>query len=157
MEEEYSKNPCLKKRDGFWEHIGWRNCLSFHPAERMHGVWYTGVEESGFVPNADSVPLIRDIEGRNPEFETSLDASDVRHDIIRLSGKPDRERCTRAFQLEFLGRRSKTMSLKKNEISLVQQVIVVDRLFSAKYLGKVRTKGVPGYDSECAEAGQTTQ
>ena len=125
-----------------------------HAAERMHGVWYVGVEESGFVPDANNVPLIRDIEGRNPEMETFLDATDVAFDVKRLTGQSDRERCTRAFRLEFIGRRSAGMGLKEDEISIVKQVIVVDRLLSAMYLGKVRTRGVPGYDSECAEAGQ---
>ena len=154
MEEEYSKDPCLKKQDGTWHHIRWRNCLSFLPAERMHGVWYVGVEESGFVPDANNVPLIRDIDGRNREIETFLDATDVASDVKRLTGQPDRERCTRAFRLEFIGRRSAGMGLKEDEISIVKQVIVVDRLLSAMYLGKMRTRGVPGYDSECAEAGQ---
>lgn len=154
MEEEYSRDPCLEKRDGTWHHLGWRNCLSFLPAERMYGVWYTGVEESGFAPDANAVPLIRDIDGHNLEMETFLDATDVALDVKRLTGEPDRERCTRAFWLEFIGRRSAGMDLEENEIAIVKQVIVVDRLLSAKYLGRVRTKGVPGYDSECAEARQ---
>ena len=150
MEKEYSEDPCLRKRDGYWEHIGWRHCLSFLPAERMHGVWYTGFEESGFVENVDAVPLTRDIRGSNPDFDISLDADTVFAEIKRKTGQPARHRCIRAFRLDFVGRRSASMGLKEGQISMTKQVIVIDRLVSAKYLGLIRSKGVPGYDKQCA-------
>jgi hypothetical protein len=146
MDEDYSKDPCLKKRDGYWEHVGWRNCLQFRPAERMHGVWYTGIEESGFVQNVGSAPLVRDIEENNPEFDTFLDMSSLRAEVMQLPGQPRRDHCTRAYRVEFIGRRAVT---PVSSIVGDTQVIAADRLLSAKYLGRIRTIG-GSYEEECA-------
>ena len=71
QEKRMEANPCLRREGEAWAHVGWRNCLKFKPAERMHGVWYLGFEESGFVPNVDTVPLTRDLlKGESKEFQT---------------------------------------------------------------------------------------
>ena len=147
MDEEYAKDPCLKKRDGYWEHVGWRNCLQFGPAQRMHGVWYTGIEESGFVPDVRVVPLVRDIDEDNPEFDTVLDMSSLRAEVMRLPGQPRRDHCTRAYRVEFVGRRA--VRAVPSIVKPDRQVVVADRLLSAVYLGRISTIG-GSYGKECA-------
>ena len=143
-DEENSKNPCLRKREGYWEHIGYRNCLEFGPKQNMRGVWYVGIEESGFVPNANSVPLVRTID--QVMLDTFLDADSVEKDVVRLAGRPNRDHCTRVYRLEFIGRRAQhpIESFWGKET----QIIVADQIVSARYLGRIKTIG-GSYEREC--------
>ena len=105
QEKRMEANPCLRREGEAWAHVGWRNCLKFKPAERMHGVWYLGFEESGFVPNVDTVPVTRDLLKRESrEFQTFLEV--VSFQVLKQLGLPEGDGCTRAIAIEFIGRKS---------------------------------------------------
>lgn len=144
-EKQMEANPCFRRKGHAFEHVGWRNCLEFEPARPMRGVWYTGFEESGFISDVDSVPLVRDLNGPSPEFDTFLEIDTKA--AMKQIGAPEIERCPRAVAVEFVGRRSAKPGPYYTGGD--NHVVVVDRLLSAKLLGRVRTRGLRGYDNQC--------
>ena len=131
---------CLQKHHRISE------CTGMGPTQQMHGVWYTGFEESGFVPNVGSVPLVREISVHihNPEFDTLLEID--ANAALRRIGQPSTDPCTRAVAIEFIGRRS--VKPGPYYASDDGHAVVVDRLLSARLIGKVRDR-VNGRDRRC--------
>ena len=121
-------------------------CVEMGPQKRMHGVWYTGFEESGFVPDVRTVPLERTLDGETPEYRTMLENDAV--EALRELGLPEEDRCIRAVAIEFLGRRS--VKPGPYYVGPDDELIAVDRLLGGRLIGRVRTRGLPGYDEQCA-------
>lgn len=142
-------DPCMRRRGDVWEHAAPSKCLEFLPPQRMRGVWITGFEESGFIPGVEVVPLERRIgqDSANPEFDILLE---IDHEaVMRQLGQPERVPHTRAVAIEFIGRRSREPGAYYT--SEGNHVIVVDRLLSARLLGRVWTRiEIPGCEGECA-------
>jgi hypothetical protein len=102
----------------------------------MRGVWYTGFEESLFIPGIDTVALHREI-GRNtsnPEFDTWLDI-DREEALSRMRLTVDFR--SRAFAITFVGRRS--LPHRNLDGSVATQIVIVDALLSGRLLGEVET------------------
>lgn len=148
FERQLEKNPCVRRNGNVWESLRYRDCLEFLPAERMHGVWFYGFEESGFIPNVDKVELTRDLMGgNNPEFEILLEID--RSQAIRDFGVPPiKNGCTQAIAVEFIGRRSAKSG--PYYTGPKDDVIAVDRLLSARPLGIVSSK-FPNGTLRCAQ------
>jgi len=110
-----------------------RDCLDLMPQERMHGIWYTGFELSRFVPGAVSPPAVRVVNMetvREPWNELDLPWEVSR----RLwAAVPEAAYGTLAVRIDFLGRRSKPRP------GVPVTTIVVDRVYSMRVLGTVRT------------------
>jgi hypothetical protein len=131
-----STDPCtIDEGDGLRSRR-YRDCLDLLPQERMHGIWYFGFEESGFVANATSAPRVRVI-GRhgNPEFDTFLELDEDA--VWRLLGGPLDHIQTRAIALDFIGRRSRRAGAYYTGEG--NHVVVVDRLISARMVGEVES------------------
>ena len=133
------------------EHDRLSKCVELGPLKRMKGVWFTGFEESGFIPNADSVSLVRTADSVGAEFRTALelDASPV----MKRLGLPTQDRCTRAVAIDFVGREA--IERGPYYTGNNDHLVVVNRLIGARYLGRVRTVGLPGYDLQCATPAPT--
>ena len=145
-EKRLEADPCMRRQGDAWAHVGFRNCLKFKPAERMHGVWYYGFEESGFLPNATSVSLDRDVaHDPMPEFNTLLDLD--RDTAVRDFKIPAMGGCTQAIAVEFVGRKS--IGPEPETIGFKNGVIVVDKVLSAHLLGNVRSKMPNGNIRRC--------
>ncbi|MES2119230.1 MAG: hypothetical protein V4513_01470 [Pseudomonadota bacterium] len=116
-------------------------CPNYGPQQRIRGIWYTGFEESGFVANATSARLSREIGEHGPDREGYLifEGDEAVKAGVRYKG------CTQAIALEFIGRES--FSPWEHDPKFT--VFIVDRLLSSRPLGKVRTLGLKGYDKEC--------
>jgi hypothetical protein len=67
---------------------------------------------------------------------------------LKKLGLPEGDRCTRAVAIEFIGRRSAERGAYYAGDD--GEVIVVDRLLGGRLIGKIRTRGLPGYDGWCA-------
>lgn len=146
-------DPCLWRRIRFgheeWAHFGYRNCLDLLPARVMRGVWFMGFEESGFIPDVDSVPLHRVIGGNseNPEFDIVLDIDEV--EALRRMGRSGC-RGTCAYAIKFIGRRSRHPGNYYSGEG--NHVVVVDALLTGRLLGRVMTRiDMRGCEGECAE------
>lgn len=129
-----------------------RACIGPYRAEVMHGVWYDGFEERGFVPNVSSVPRYRVIDERslNPEFdrELNMDADEARR---RLQYKlADHLPETVAIAITFIGRRTAPYRTPSGSL---YQTILVDAVLSGRVLGPVETcVDLPGHEADCAPA-----
>lgn len=99
------------------------NC-DFGPAERMRGVWVTGFERSEYVPGGTGARVEGD---PGPPRAWLAFAPDVYPDPA-LRAELDKLRATAAVDIEFIGRRARAPG----------QVVVVDRIISARSLGPVR-------------------
>lgn len=138
-----SMDPCVIQEGHQLTMRPYRDCLQLLPGARMRGVWFTGFEESGFIADVDSVPPEREIgPGANREFETFLEIDAAA--ALRRIGQPAMTRCTRAVAIEFIGRRSREPG--PYYAGLRDHVVVVDRLLSARLLGTVATRNLPGYE-----------
>ncbi|MES2904047.1 MAG: hypothetical protein V4696_07665 [Pseudomonadota bacterium] len=134
-----ANDPCQRRTADGWETLSWRDCLPFGPPQRMHGVGYYGFEESGFVPDVRSVPLVRRL-GQGP-WRSGLIQLDVGIEQVmsrkRIAlGLP----CTTAIAIEFVGRRA-VLPDSLQVRPTAEEVIVVDRVIDVKRVGIVRTVG----------------
>jgi hypothetical protein len=146
--DERALLACLRKYDLL------SKCLVMGPPMEMKGVWHTGSEESGFVPNVDSVSLIRErpdkLENVGPEWKTVLESHDSTA-LLHQLGLVQSDPCPRAIEIKFIGRRA-AVPFAKSEFG--DEVVVVDKLQSGRLIGRVRTHGLAGYDQECASPEQ---
>ncbi|MBV9882588.1 MAG: hypothetical protein JO276_06225 [Sphingomonadaceae bacterium] len=147
-------DPCARRES--WHGIEsvamrpFNECLDLLPAEVMHGVWFTGFEESGYVDGVDTVALRREIDSRsrNPEFETWLDIDD-RAALSRL-GLPRRSLRSRAIAIMFVGRRQRTPPQPDADGHAPLAVVVVDAVLSGRLLGYVTTR-ICVHDRPCRD------
>jgi hypothetical protein len=113
-----------------------RDCLELEPARVMRGIWFTGMEESGYIPGVQTVNLHREMNPRsvNPEFETFLDI-DEDEAWSRLGGA--RPEGTIAVAITFVGRRARP---EHRDDGIYDQTVVVDAVLSGHVLGRVTTR-----------------
>jgi hypothetical protein len=124
----------------------WRKCAEFEAPRRMRGVWYTGFEESGFVPNVDRVPMRRDVlKDPTPEFHTTLLANDdpmLESISRRATGR------AMVVAIDFVGGRS--IEVTKIPNGGKYSMVIVDRVRSARVLGEVQScLKLPGRTEKC--------
>lgn len=135
-------NPCLRRVinsfGGGWQSLRLRDCEEFLPAEVMRGVWFRGFEESGFIPNVDSVALHREMSAHsaNPEFNIFLDIDDDK--AYRRMGVNRCGGTTCAYAITFVGRRTRHAGAYYSGEG--NHVVVVDALLSGRLLGRVTTR-----------------
>ena len=124
----------------------WRKCAEFEPPHRMHGVWYTAFEESGFVPNVDRVPMRRDVlKDPTPEFNTTLLPNDD-PTLERIREQETGQALVVA--IDFVGGRSVEVTKMPN--GATHSTVIVDRLRSARVLGNVTScVTLPGRPEKC--------
>jgi hypothetical protein len=113
--------------------MDYEHCVDFLPAERMHGVWVTGFEQSSYVSNATAAPAVDDPErhrtwltfadGRwpNPAFRAELDKM--------------RSHMAVAVAIEFDGRRARGPGNGYGHLNGAQNLVIVDRIVSIRILG----------------------
>ncbi|HST37111.1 MAG TPA: hypothetical protein VLK25_10845 [Allosphingosinicella sp.] len=147
LEVSESGNDAVLSERSVWD----RDCIGPYPAQVMHGVWYDGFEESGFVPNVSSVPLYRVIgqDSVNPEFDTELHM-EVHEARRRIRIRPDEYAPeTVAIAITFVGRRTRPY---RTPYGRQYQRIVVDAVLSGRVIGPVMTcVNLPDHESECED------
>lgn len=102
---------------------GLANC-DFGPAQRMRGVWVTGFERSEYVPGGTGARA----EGDPGPPRAWLAFAPGVFPEPALRAELDALRATAAVDIEFIGRQARAPG----------QVVVVDRIISARSLGRVR-------------------
>ena len=139
-----AKDPCLRREGSAWAQLRWSQCLKFGRPQRMHGVWFWGFEESGFVPNVRRVRLVRNLFDKQgmPEFTTYLEI-DLPAALRRIK-VPQSHGCTQAIAIDFIGRRSVKRGAYYTGTN--DAVIVVDRVIGGRFLGVVKSVGPPGWE-----------
>ncbi len=110
-----------------------RDCPDLLPAERMRGVWVTGFERSGFVPDATEAPRYDDPSPNR----IWLDFADGSPPDPALRAELDKMRTTAAVALEFIGRRSRGPG-NHGHLGGARQLVRVERILSARILGPLR-------------------
>ena len=113
------------------------DCMAMEPAEVMHGIWYDGFEERGFVPNATTAPARRIIGGRSANAEFDTDFWLDRREADRVPRDARSGTATRAILVTFVGRRAKPDRNRDGSPAL--PLIVVDRLLTWRELGTIET------------------
>jgi hypothetical protein len=108
-------------------------CDDLSPAEQMRGVWVTGFERSGFIPDAIDAPGRDDVQAQRTWLTFARGAT------------PDRsvwaERDSRGgqafFAIEFVGRRSRGPAPGGGygHLNGAENLVVVDRIISLRVLG----------------------
>jgi len=131
----WSMDPCLIDDGAVLRSRRYRDCLPLLPQERMQGVWYSGFEESSFVPNATGAPARRIISRASVEayMRTHVELEVPPAEIDRIAGDFRALPGTRAVLISFLGRRARPRRTADGTEAI--PVIVVDRLLSARVLG----------------------
>lgn len=111
------------------------DCMAMEPAAVMHGIWYDGFEERGFVPNATTAPTRRVFSRRrdDPEFDTSLwlDRAEAERAARNARSGPG----TRTVLITFVGRRAKPYRYRSGGRG--DALIVVDRLLTWREIGAI--------------------
>jgi hypothetical protein len=123
----------------------------------MRGVWVTGFEESIFLPDVESIALVRETgESWADKRWAAIDFDDERkiYDSLGLERTPQWRRCPHAIHIAFVGRRA-TEDLER--YGLRPTYFAVDQLLKARWIGVVQTRGVAGYDRQCATPAPTAQ
>jgi hypothetical protein len=113
--------------------VAGRDCPDLLPAVRMRGVWVTGFERSGFVPDATEAPLYSD---PSPD-RIWLDFDDSSPPDPALRAELDKMRTTAAVAIEFVGRRSRSPG-NYGHLGGARDMVVVERIISARILGPLR-------------------
>lgn len=111
--------------------MDYEHCVDFLPAERMHGVWVTGFEQSSYLPNATGIPAVDDPE-RHRIWLTF--AAGARPDPA-LRAELDMMRTTAAVAIEFDGRRSRHAGAGYGHLGGADRLVIVDRIVSMRILG----------------------
>lgn len=109
--------------------------MAMEPSEVMSGVWYDGFEETGFVPNATTVPARRVFSRRNAGASPDNFFWLSRTEGNRVADDSARA-VTRAVLITFVGRRAKPY--RNRDGSPGTPVIVVDRLLTWHVLGVIQ-------------------
>jgi len=130
-----SMDPCLIGKGAREPPRPLRDCLPLQPQERMQGVWYSGFEETSFVADATRVPARRIITRAGIEAEARhyVELIVPPAEVDRIPGDFRSVPGTRAVLISFLGRRAPPE--RSADGRAMNQVIVVDRLLSARLLG----------------------
>lgn len=117
-----------------------RHCLDLGPARVMRGIWFTGMEESGLIPDARAVNLRREMnrDGVGREFDTFLDI-DEEEAWSRLGGP--RPVGTLAVAITFVGRRARPV---ERDDGIYDETVVVDAVLSGRVLGRVTRRDCLG-------------
>jgi hypothetical protein len=142
-----SMDPCVRWEADIIHSRRLRDCLEFLPQERMRGVWIFGLEESGFLPGATTAPAERTLTRGShfPEWDFFVEL-DFEQVLRTLEALPATTR-SRAFAIEFIGRRSRDTTTAIN--GEATRVIVVDRMLSSRYLGDIVTHvDLPGLNAQ---------
>jgi hypothetical protein len=139
-DEAYSHH-CSVKRGA----IQFRECVDLRPPERMRGIWYQSFDESYLVEGATSAPAKMNVRRLRTTLELDPDAA-IRRVHQRLHAQ-----CVRAFAVEFIGRRpTKPMWMTRGQDSLwPEDLIVVDKLISVRFLHQVVATGIAMKDQDC--------
>ena len=127
-EKQMGSDPCWRRDGASWRHVGWRNCLLFPPPQRMRGVWVQDFEESSFIPRTQTIPA----PDNRVRFRVYLEVDPKA--VERLTQTLMDMKQPRAVALEFIGRRSKEAG--EYYTGSDDYVVLVDRLISARYLGR---------------------
>lgn len=148
----WSMDPCMLDDGVVISSRPLRDCVDLLPQERMHGVWYSGLEFSEFVRNATSAPPIRTLRLNAPAADRPAYLEMDRETAMRIPTIPPPYWAQNyAWLIDFVGRRSKhpggyAMSGEDEDL------VVVDRLISVRLLGPALTRlDAPGCTGDCAE------
>jgi hypothetical protein len=108
-------------------------CVDLLPAETMRGVWVTGFEQSGFIPDATEVPEPNDVRAQ----QTWLSFADGATPDRSVWAERDRRHGFAAFAIEFVGRRSRGASPNGGygHLNGAANLVVVQRILSLRVLG----------------------
>lgn len=120
---------CFRAERGRW-HYSVGHCEAMLPAGRIEGVWVTAFEESSFFPGAAIIPDANDPRRFITEIE--LDHQEV----IRSSGYDVSEATGEAYQLTFVGRRTRDPWFDCHGVPSF--TFVVDRLIRVQHLGAMK-------------------
>lgn len=111
--------------------MDYEHCADFLPAERMHGVWVTGFEQSAYLPDATAIPARDDPE----RHRTWLTFADGAAPDPALRAALDKMGTTAAVAVEFDGRRSRSPGNGYGHLGGADQLVIVDRIVSMRILG----------------------
>jgi hypothetical protein len=111
--------------------MDYEHCVDFLPAERMHGVWLTGFEQSSYVANATAAPAIDDPE----RHRTWLTFASGAYPDPALRAELDKMGTTAAVAIEFDGRRSRGPGRGYGHLGGAENLVIVDRIVSMRVLG----------------------
>jgi hypothetical protein len=137
---QLDNDPCIRRGDNVISSIPYRECVDLLPPERMHGVWYVALEESGFLPGATTAPAqrYRATDRELPENETWLDVDDW-NAALRQAGPLPGGYGTLALAIDFVGRRPRNTEGRRYGHGGAPRLVVVDRIISIRPLRRVRT------------------
>jgi hypothetical protein len=116
--------------------MNYERCADFLPAERMHGVWVTGFEQSSYVPNATAAPAVDDPERHRTWLtfaSTGLPDPAIRAELDKLG-------TTAAVAIEFDGRRALPSRNGYGHLNGAEQLVIVDRIVSMRILGPLSSR-----------------
>jgi hypothetical protein len=150
-----SMYPCIVEEGGVLGSRLRRDCLALGPQQRMRGIWYYGLEESNFVPNATRAPSRRVLSRASlaawTEIYIEVPQAEVDRTLRDFRGRPG----TRTVLIDFIGRRSRPYRYPAGTPGV--PVVVVDRILSARVLGVIEDltdcRDFPrqhSYDMPCA-------
>lgn len=139
-EAQLDNDPCIRREPGVIHMIPYRECVDLLPPERMHGVWYVGLEESGYVPDATTAPAQRfqATDRKLLENETWLDVDRAGSEAAwRQAGALPEGHGTLAMAIDFVGRRARMEGHYGHDGA--PRLIVVDRIIALRPIRRVRT------------------
>ena len=108
-------------------------CDALSPAERMRGVWVTGFERSGFIPDATEAPARDDVRAQRIWLTFARGAAPNRS----VWAERDSRGGQAFFAIEFVGRRTQGTGLGGGygHLNGAETLVVVDRILSMRVIG----------------------
>ena len=108
------------------------DCAPLEAPARMRGVWVTGFEQSGFIPDATETPGRDDVRAQQTWLTFARGATPDRS----VWAERDKRGGQAAFAIEFEGRRSHGPSPNGGygHMNGAQNLVVVDRIISLRIL-----------------------
>jgi hypothetical protein len=133
-------DPCIRSEGNVIRSLPYRDCVDLLPPERMRGVWYVALEESGFLPGATTAPAQRywATDRPLPEHEIWLDV-DHMDAALRQAGPLPEGHGALALAIDFVGRRPRNNEGSYGHGGGARKLIVVDRIISIRPIRRVRT------------------
>ena len=135
-----SADPCWRREKGGW-HLSTGHCTAMTRAEKMSGVWVTAFEETSFFLHDLTIPNPRDWR----RFVTELELHDEK--AHRLAGVTPSSSDGEGYLLSFIGRRTRDPYLVDCQ-GMPQHVVIVDRLLSARHLGRMASLSVQEFSKD---------